>query len=350
MARLASQSKAGYYPTPVKEMEFILQNLTFKYSENNKSINIIDPCCGTGEALKMIKDNLKEQIVSNEIEADVFSYGVELEKTRSEQAALTLDYVVNEGYESVRTENKYGAMWLNPPYDETFNERTELRFLRQLTSKSKGMLQQGGLLMFCIPQHVLKNVATTISKRFTEVKVYRFTDENYPVFNQIVLFGYLNKSTYKIERATAEMLKTLAEIDPSEIPTLEDIEEAFIIPANAQEIKVFRAGRLNIEEIKKDLIDSPVFDEFNKRITPKNEKTTMKSPLLPLKSTHAGVAVASGAIGGNLGNHIVSGVTKQRTATENVHDKEGHQTHEKVTKYYASVVRVFTQDGIHELK
>ncbi|MFE4029329.1 DUF6094 domain-containing protein [Priestia sp. YIM B13551] len=344
MARIASQSKGGYYPTPMEEIELILPHLKIQNTEEARIVNVYDPCCGEGEALKLMS-----QAIQNESEAEVVTYGVELEKGRAEVATNTLDHVLCEGYELVRTQNKFGAMWLNPPYDILFKERTELRFLRTLTSKSKNVLQQNGLLMFCIPQYVLKNCAMILSSRFRDVKVYRFTDANYPVYKQVVVFGRFLKPNAKEKKETNAMLKELAQVDPKEIPTLEEINEVFTIPANEESIEIFRAGTLNIEELVKDLEFSPVLDEFNKQVSSKKSRAIMKRPILPLKSTHAGVAVASGAIGGNLGNHIVTGVTKPKTSTQPMFDDSGKQYGEKRTMYYTSAVRVFTPAGIHEL-
>lgn len=76
----------------------------------------------------------------------------------------------------------------------------------------------------------------------------------------------------------------------------------------------------------------------------------MKRPLLPLKLAHAGIAIAAGAVGGNMGTHIVVGLTKPVTELAEVDDDEGLVKKEIYTKHHKSVVRVFAQDGIHELQ
>ncbi|MEK1828918.1 DUF6094 domain-containing protein [Priestia megaterium] len=344
MARIASQSKGGYYPTPMDEIKLIAEFLEVEGFDEDTHVNVYDPCCGTGEALSILAQSTQKTT-----DLKVSTYGVELEGTRYETASITLENTLCEGYESVRTESKFGLLWLNPPYDTVFKERTELRFLRTLTSKTKNVLQDNGLLMFCIPQYVLKNCAMILSSRFTDLSVYRFTDDNYPTYKQVVVFGYFNKPSSEEKKENFAMLNELSKIDPSEIPTLEEIDEVFIVPANEGKVELFRAGTFNIEELAKDLEASPVFKEFNKQVTDKKDRAIMKRPILPLKSTHAGVAVASGAIGGNLGTHIVMGVTKPRVAKQVLHDDDGKPYGEKITKYYTSAVRVFTPNGIHEL-
>lgn len=344
MARIASQSKGGYYPTPLKELQLITTHLAIHSTDEAQIINALDPCCGEGHALNVLAHSLKKQG-----QANVTTYGIELEETRANTAQTVLDHLVNDSYEWTRTEAKYGLLWLNPPYDEIQNERLELRFLKTLTSTSKNVLLPGGLLMFCIPQYVIKHCAVILASRFKDLRMYRFTDENYPVFSQVVVFGYFRKPTLKEQREQMEMVKAWTEMDPSEVPTLEHIEEGFIVPAHSEPIKIFRAGRLNIKEVAKDLKDSPVFDEFLRKIKQSSNQAIMKNPILPLKSTHVALAVASGAVGGNLGNHIVKGVTKQTTHVQQLYNDEGVNTGKKITKYHDSAIRLFTEDGIHEL-
>jgi hypothetical protein len=343
MARIASQSKGGFYATPEGQLSLILPHLQVNREEDGW-LNLLDPCAGEGKALQQIARYL------NEYGGGVSSYGVELEKTRAEQAEEVLDVVINEGYENVRTESKFGLMWLNPPYDEVFHERTELRFLRTLTSKTRNVLIENGLLMFCVPQYVLGACSAVLASRFRDIKVYRFTDEAYPVFKQVVVFGYFGKPRTIEERKNIQSyLKETSESGPEVLPSLEEISEMFLVPKSTM-VELFRAGKLRDSELADDLAHSLAFQEFEKRVTPVAKSSTMKNPLLPLKVTHAGIAVASGAIGGNMGNHIIVGVTKQVSEKQEIKDDEDLTKQEVYTKHYKSVVRVFTQDGIHELQ
>lgn len=204
--------------------------------------------------------------------------------------------------------------------------------------------------MFCVPQYVLGACSTILSSRFRDIKVYRFTDEAYPVFKQVVVFGYFGKPRSIEERKKLQsFLKEISDSGPELLPTLEEISEIFVVPKSTI-IELFRAGKLRDSELVDDLADSLAFQDFEKRVTPIAKTSTMQNPLLPLKVTHAGIAVASGAIGGNMGNHIIVGVTKQVSEKQEIKDEEEFTKQEVFTKHYKSVVRVFTQDGIHELQ
>lgn len=344
MARIASQSKGGFYATPEGQISLILPHL--KVTEGKGYLNLLDPCAGEGEALKQLETHFRniEDITS-------LSYGVELEETRAKKANEVLDIVIHDAYENLRTEANYNLVWLNPPYDEVFHERTELRFLRTLSSKSKNVFANNGLLLFCVPQYVLDKCAMILSERFRDIKVYRFTDDAYDVFKQVVVFGYFGSPGNREKvKETRDYLREIAKEGPEVLPTLEEISEEYYLQPSDQQISLFRAGRLKPEELLQDLKDSAVFSEFEKRVTPEVRKNSMKRPLLPLKMAHAGIAIASGAVGGNMGNHIVVGFTKSVTNLAEQPDEEGITKKEIYTKQHKSVVRVFTRNGIFELE
>jgi len=342
MARIASQSKGGYYPTPVKEMELLCKRIRFQLREEEGAqpiINLIDPCCGQGEALKQIADSLK---IGNPI-----TYGVELEEGRCNTAATVLDHVIHDGYENLRTVPKHSLLWLNPPYDDGFSERLELTFLRALTGKNN-VLEKHGLLIFCVPQHVLKPAAGVLSGRFRDIRVYRFTDENYPVFDQVVLIGRYGKD--KNSRDYYKMLREVGDEGPEALPSLDEIDEDILVYSSLENIDLFRAGRLKPEELKRDFVESPLFKDLEHKLVPASSRAVMKNPLLPLKPTHTGIAIASGAVGGNMGSHIISGITKQITDVEDRTNEDGEKVGELITKHFRSVVRVFCSSGVHDLE
>ncbi|MCL6479598.1 MAG: SAM-dependent methyltransferase [Peptococcaceae bacterium] len=106
MARLASEAKAGYYPTPPDEMLLVCKRFRI---EPGIYAPLLDPCAGEGEALKMLSDYLKEQ------GGNPVSYGIELEETRAEKCKEVLDHAVKSPYETARASNKaFSVLWLNP--------------------------------------------------------------------------------------------------------------------------------------------------------------------------------------------------------------------------------------------
>ena len=105
MARLASQAKMGYYPTPTSEVENIERVLTIA-----PGARLLDTCCGEGDALRIIAEG-----------KDVETYGIELDRGRCAVAKEQLDHVLlADALYEVRVQKEgFGLLWLNPPYDDS---------------------------------------------------------------------------------------------------------------------------------------------------------------------------------------------------------------------------------------
>lgn len=259
--------------------------------------------------------------------------------------------VIHDGYQNIRSEPRFNLLWLNPPYQEGFSERAELTFLRALTSAKQGVLMKGGILLFCIPQYILKDTAGVLSGRFQDLTVYRFTDANYDVFKQVVVIGRLGRGPAAEQKLKYKRLVAIGEGQPDLIPTLDEMEPFTVFPSDDPEKPMFRAGVMNEAELADDLTTSTLITDVFKRLVPKSGVVSMKRPMLPLKPAHMGIAIAAGAVGGNMGSHIISGVTKQRTDVEDIIDDEtGKVKGERITKHFISVVRAFTPDGVVDLK
>ncbi|GIN41546.1 DUF6094 domain-containing protein [Heyndrickxia oleronia] len=189
MARLESEAKGGFYPTPSEEMDLILKRLSCVPGE---SITLLDPCCGKGAALKQWKDDLTSK------GAITTSFGIEIEKSRAEIAEKVIDHVAKCGYEETRmSHDAFSAMYLNPPFMQMNGERMENTFLRDLTGD---YLQPGGVLIFNLPQYVLKDCAKILASRFVNIKVYRFTDANYDTYKQVIVYAKRRRKGLRSEK------------------------------------------------------------------------------------------------------------------------------------------------------
>jgi hypothetical protein len=336
MARLASIEKAGFYPTPQEETDLICSRLT---AEPGSKIAILDPCCGEGIALKKMANSLKAQ------GADVVSYGVELEEGRARKARDHIDNVICSPYEdAIITPQAFSFMYLNPPYMHYGSERAEVVFLRDLTDPVKGKLQPGGLLGYCIPEYILKEAASLLAIRFKDIKVYRFT-ENFSMYRQIVVFGYRREKRPSTDefRETKEWLSKL-----DIIPRLDDGEETFTIPASINEVKTFKPAQPSKDEIMNALRQSSAWKKAEDLLPRLDEIQDRQPPVLPLKTAHIAVAISAGAIGGSMGNHLLVGKSKKVVDTKSVLDEKG--VTETQTERVITTVRVFTPDGVFDLK
>ena len=63
--RVAATAKAGYYPTPTSIVTFLVSRL-----EPQPKAVLLDPCCGTGEALSRLAGIVGGKGVGIELEAE----------------------------------------------------------------------------------------------------------------------------------------------------------------------------------------------------------------------------------------------------------------------------------------
>lgn len=338
MARIASLEKAGYYPTPPEETKLICSRLK---AAPGSRISVLDPCCGEGDALKEMAQALREQ------GAEVTSYGIELEEDRAKSARRKLDRVICSPYEdAVVTPQAFSFLWLNPPYMDYGSERAEAVFLKDLTGSS-GKLQAGGLLGFCIPEHVLKDTALLLASRFENIKVYRFSEINYSAYRQVVVFGY-RRSKRPTTEEVVETKNLLVPLIGSRLPSLDaDDGVAFNIPPSSREVKVFKPAHPDPEEIRSALVASSAWRRAWD-LLPRVQASSMKRPVLPLKPTHIAVAIAAGAVGGSMGVHILVG-RADKVVEKTVIPEENGAT-EIQTERVVTTVRIFTNKGVFDLK
>ena len=78
MARLGSQAKAGFYPTPESVCGQLKQLLDIE-----KDARLLDPCCGEGKTLAALAAG-----------SDAFTYGIELDHQRATEARTRISHLL----------------------------------------------------------------------------------------------------------------------------------------------------------------------------------------------------------------------------------------------------------------
>ena len=136
MARLESNAKMGFYPTPETTLEHLKEWISC-----GESVHLLDPCSGAGKALA-------------ELAGQGRTYGIELDQERGAEAKGTLDRFAEGSIFNARINplGSMGLLFLNPPYDTEDGERVEMKFLKH----AHKWLADGGLLVFIVPGHVLE--------------------------------------------------------------------------------------------------------------------------------------------------------------------------------------------------
>ena len=331
--RLAGRVKMGYYPTPLSIVDRIKSFIAVPESQ---PANAFDPCCGEGLALKQFADDLTCQ-----------TYGVELDEHRAEEAKQNLNHILKCSYTQTRITNGcFSVLFLNPPYDdETFSngtvtssERKEKIFLKNTIK----YLKPKGLLVYIIPQPRLdKSIAKILSYRFEDIRVYRFHDEEYDAFRQIVVFGVKKKNP----ELDMDSYYALENVRQTELPELPFADKTLYSLPNAGKVNLFRSTVIDLQELANEARNSPLWRSF--REMTRIDVSNNERPPLPLHQGHIALMLANGCLDGVVGEgsdrHVVKGKV-QKIVVRHQEQSQGKIEEREIDQYQVSI-RVLTMDG-----
>ena len=337
VGRLMNNIRLGYYPTDPANISLILRGIRFP---EGITANLLDPCCGCGKALRQVADG-----------NDCYTYGVELDETRAEEAAAILNRVGFGSYfYSKISHEAFHLLFLNPPYLSVLNEsggraRHEKRFLVE----SIPHLAYGGVLVYIVPYYRLTaDICRILCDNFEDLSVWRFTDSEFKKFKQIVVLGRRKRrgdemvSTFWMERFS---------VQPDVIPGIGELEEArYVLPAQELQVSCFKGERFNEKELEQQLIRC---DSFQQMLARSELDRGKKRPLLPLSISQIGLIGGSGMINGLIERdtpHIIKGriVKVVRTETEEIFASNGKHMSTEVRETIANkmIFNVLTPQGV----
>jgi hypothetical protein len=315
MARLESNKKMGYYPTPKETLRVIERWINAGYGTN-----FLDPCCGEGRALSHVS-NFR-----------VATWGVELDVERALKSSELLNETIQCSiFDAKITPESMGLLWLNPPYDHAENgERVEMQFLKH----SIQWLCDDGILIFIVPELVLEKVQYRewIGQHFYDIAVMRIHQNDYPRFKQIVLFG---KKRSKRIAGTGEVISS------PPYAHIEDVEIQQYTVSVTEKPEVFESSCcISDDEISRNRFN--VLDKI-RDLTGQKDKGEIR-PLFPLKKGHLVSLITAGYLDGKVYNPdgsfiVVKGYSDRIITTKEENDKQ------ITTHTYSTGIRVIDQKG-----
>lgn len=305
--RLAAQAKMGYYPTPDSITPIITNHLK---RQRDGLIRILDPCAGEGTAVRIIGDHLMAE-----------TYGIEIDLERGKKAKQVLNWCLVTDYQNTRIRhNSFGLLYLNPPYDWATrdnelesSERYERAFLRDCTP----YLCVKGILVYLIPQKRLDgHIARMLSYRFEQINIFRFPEDEYMAFKQLVIFGVLKKRPDR-DDLVCEYLKNCGRLK-AVVPYLpQDPKDVYEVPVSSTKAAfLFRSNEIDPEELAEEIKEYGLFDRFKEMTTPLQATEKIK-PIMPLKCGHLAQVLACGLMNGIVWDRdkrnplLVKGITKK---------------------------------------
>ena len=346
MSQIGNKIKAGFFATPERQGHYLRALLRY-----TGDVAALDPTCGEGDILRQITTK------SDETDFEIRTYGVELDKRRAALAKAKLDVVVQAPIESMIISNDvYGLVFLNPPYDHTMlgygDEGTERKEYTELV-RGYRYLKEGGVMIYIIPSYRFADmkIARFLSTRFEDICVTRFTDEDYPDFRQCIFIGKKvghDSKIYKEELYNFLLQMNSEEFVNGHVTPLNHLinRKVWDIPSLNPNIRMF-ASRMEDKKEYAELLRQ------NKGLHALKESTRPRQLILggkPITNLPTGIMallLASGAVNGVLGEgdtlHIVQGmeVVSKKTTEE----KNEHTTVTKTRTKREVVVKYITPQG-----
>lgn len=324
MARLASDSKMGFYPTSIKTIQKVI-NKTIDFKED-KTVYALDCCAGEGEAIEMIG-----------IEYDCKTFAVELNTNRAKEASKrSINKVLNaDALNGVYKSNHWvGLNFLNPPYGtNTSSERLEIDFIKRWGVATA----IGGVLIFVInPSSADEEMAKTLRSQGYR-PMFSFYDpenEDYKKFGQFFMVLQQQLPNF---RASIEKFYSLFE---NHIDINSDIEIEKISIRTGVEPQNFREVITPRWKIEQSLSKSNLKDLFYQEL--RHNGILRKSIVNPNEGQSA-ILIASGALNKELtlanGERVIlkGTSTKFKTQRGQMND-DGEINTVKITDNYKTVV------------
>lgn len=340
IGHLMSNVKMGYYPTDIEHVKHLKESIEFP---DDITVNLFDPCCGCGLALRTLAGENK-----------CFTYGVELDKYRAEEALSRLDRVGFGSYFRSRISNEaFHLMLLNPPYLSVMteggnNSRSEKRFLIDSISH----LLYGGLLIYIIPYYRLTpDICRILCDNFEDLTVWKFMEDEFKKFRQIAVMGKRIK-----RRDGSDLVSDLAlfALNPDKISKFFELpKNRYVLPKIEKKVDIFKGAEFNVAELAEQLNKSNSFSHLFE----KNKiDSDVKRPLLPLNLGQVGLIGGSGLINGLVEcdtPHIIKGrIVKEKIINkeENMNSK-GEKTGETIyeTRSNKMIFNLLTPQGFLSL-
>ena len=316
MARLASEEKAGYYPTPPAVVDLIAARMDARVPTDADSpvCRMIDPCCGEGDALSRLAQRFR-----NGTGRDTQTIGVELHEGRARAARGRLDAVWQGDTFAVETGERFDLLYLNPPYAL---RDLELKFLHKCTQ----FLADDGLLIYIVPRRTIERSARFLASNFHDFTIWEFPEGERESFGQVTLAATKNMGFAALSPGAEAELGEFARTgfgDPR-YQFRDDLTDRVSAPCSEGECGR-PALRMNARSPEAALMAARTRGIWNDpslllSMRPARESDDSR-PLAPMTAGHLAQICASGLLNNlPLGDAIISGAaykTKTQTEDEN---------------------------------
>lgn len=342
---IANDRKMGAYYTDLTMCERM--RVLFSFPEEEYCV--LEPSIGDASAVLTVTGKQKEQ------KENIKIFGVELnsETYMGLQHNHLINYALHADFlNGVKiSHNGFSFCFANPPYgkEDGSGKRLEYLFCEKLWNYLNGR----GILALVIPYYVL--VDETFLKgffaRFQPIVTYRFDDEVYEQFKQVVVIAKKRSSIGYLRQTYDDFFSTIDRLEKlSYLPKEEPEKKISIAPSKASEIEYFTTIAFPVKEASKHLCFSPLYHLFASKVfVPSFVATELGRPIMPLKKDLLYLTATAGGGQGLVGSeehqdlHLQRGNAKVVTTTE-VREENGKSV--IVEKSFTKVIlKTIENDG-----
>ena len=308
--------KNGYFPT---DEETIARVLAALVPGTDKSLRLLDPCCGEGAALAEVHHHL------DTLGGSVTSFGIEYNEERAWHSKQLLTRCIHADVNDCKVSLRaFSLLWLNPPYGDLVgdSERSMInrsggrkRLEKEFFQRCIHMLQPGGILVLIVPYPVLdEELSIWISKYCREVSVHAAPEQQ---FRQAVILGIKRARATEPEK---KVVLTLMQAGKNlycnsdgqweegfnvhcQLPEVWN-RTPYEVPASTGGDEVeFSTVRLDVKQLEAEVTASPVlWGRFDTLFRTRTDNRLQ--PLRKLSDWHLALMLAAGQVAG-----VVTGIS-----------------------------------------
>ena len=283
--RLEGRKKLGYFPLPVEHGPRIRARLSFP----DQTVNALDPCAGTGAALKAITADSGAEL-----------FGIELDANRAGDASRAGLRVIHGNVFDVRARvERLSLLYLNPPYDFEIGPLDNQRMERLFLQHTYSWLKPKGIVVMVIPGKAVLNVVDTLATRFKDIRIYRMDGEESRKYDQYAVFGIRHNNTGRDADAINRSIRQEM-ADRHSLPVLSDFTDAiYQVPPSPDEAVLTYTG-IPLDEVEDKLGESVAWRHAVPLLLPAEEVAGGR-PITPLHGGHVGLLATAGMLNGVFG-------------------------------------------------
>lgn len=338
---LGNAAKMGAFYTDPEHCRRIGQLFDFPAEE----VCVLEPSIGDGVAVQNVLLGCENPTV----------FGVELNTSTYDDLKEKFPYVLNTDFlNGVKiSKGSFTFCFANPPYGvhQESKERLEKLFIEKLW----GYLKPGAVFALVIPHYVLtdEKFAKCYLARFNPIACFRFDDDVYASYQQIVVIGKRRSSLGMMKTWLAKFMEKVSSVDklaylprygepvPQKIP---------VEPSASDDIEYFTTLEFDVRKAGEAVADSGLYCFIEKKaMTPEYHAAKLSRPPVPLKKDSLYLCAISGYGQGLAGSEETHDLHLQRgsakvTVTPEVVRKDGKSVVVEHS-YTKMILNIIENDG-----